>query len=234
MRLLQIFSMVIFFFFLQIGLVLLAIISFPLGLFPAWGRKFYYGLLSFFLRLLLFLNFIRVTVSGKENIPRQKSLIFVGNHPGLLEPMYFIAHLPVRVLLVADKGILRIPLLGRVLKTAGCLTYKPEGEDAGFMVDLLSALREGESVLIFPPALRREREGKGSLDRALFRTAHACQATVIPFVIKQPGADQLRRGIFVTPGKTSIMVGKPITPAELDQSGASGIFEKRFRELTGG
>lgn len=234
MRVFQILNMALFFLLFQLGLFFLALFSFPIMLIPRFGRPLFYGLLSRFLRVLIFLSFIRVRIEGCGNIPGQKSLLLVGNHPGLLEPMYVIAYLPVRVQLVADEGIYRIPLLGRVLRAAGCITYKPGGEDAGFMVTLLSALREGESVLIFPPALRREKKRRGALDEALLRTARACQATVIPFVIEQPGADQLSRGIFVTPGETRIVVGRPVSPQELAQGSASGIFEKRFEELTGG
>ena len=143
--------MVSFFFFFQLGLVILALLSLPLGL-TGWGRAVFYKVLSYFLRFLIFLSFIRVKVRGLENLPRDRQLILAGNHPGLLEPMYMIAYLPVRLRIVADRSILRIPVLGRVLRTAGCLTYNLDHHDPNFPVSLLMALREGASVLIFPPS----------------------------------------------------------------------------------
>ncbi len=206
------------------------VFSLPLKLLPQKGRALLHSMVSVFIRILLFLSRIRVKVSGLENIPREKGLIFVGNHPGLLEPMYVMAHLPVRVLLVADEGILRIPLLGGVLKNLGCITYKAKGEDPGFVVSLLSALREGESVLIFPRSLRYADGKMRDLGDALLRTAKACQATLVPFVINQPGVESLSKGIYVTPGETRVIVGKPISYQAL----TPGMLDQRFRDLMGG
>lgn len=188
-------------------------------------------MVSFFLKMLLFFCFIRVRVYGRENIPREKGLIFVGNHPGLLEPMYVMGYLPVRVLLVSDEGILKIPLLSAVLRTLGCITYKMTGADPQFVVSLLSVVREGESVLIFPHSLRYADGKMRALGDALIRTAKACQATIVPFVIKQPGADAFSKGIFVTPGETGIIIGRPIRFQDFENI---EMLEERFQDLMGG
>jgi 1-acyl-sn-glycerol-3-phosphate acyltransferase len=226
----QLGEMVLFFVFFQIGVFILSALAFIFTPCGKWGSSVYYKLVSFFLKLLLFLSFVRVKVIGKENIPKEGNLIFVGNHPGMLEPMYVMAYLPLRVFPVADEQILHIPFLGRILKALDCITYKTKIVDPGFMVTLLSILREKGPVLLFPPALRRADGKTQPLGNALLRVAHACQAQLVPFIVKQAGEEHLFRGFFVSPGETKIIIGSPLKGADLTDP---SFLEKSFKDLMG-
>jgi 1-acyl-sn-glycerol-3-phosphate acyltransferase len=177
------------------GLAILAALSFLFRPFGAAGRRGFYRLFRFFMRILLACAFIRVKLSGEPAGKISGPAIWAGNHPGLLEPIYLIVARPEQFLLVADTGILKIPFLGRVLTTAGCLTYEPGGPDVAFLLQLREALEQGEHLVVFRPAL----------GDALVRTARLCRAAIIPFLVEQPGA---RSAYFVNPGLVKITLGK--------------------------
>ncbi|MFA5114239.1 MAG: lysophospholipid acyltransferase family protein [Candidatus Margulisiibacteriota bacterium] len=221
-----------FFVLFQVGIVVLAALSFVFKPFGPRGERGFYACLAAFLRFLIPLSFIRVEIRGRENIPRHGRLILAGNHPGLLEPMYLIAYLPLKLVLVADDGLTGLPFLGRVIKTAGCLTYRRRTTDVAFLIGLRDALADGQNLLVFPKQLRRlGAADKIEYDDDLVRTAAAAGATIVPFVVEQPGGALLSRGLFVTPGKTTIRIGKPLPPRAAD--GAAEL-QRRFEQLMEG
>jgi 1-acyl-sn-glycerol-3-phosphate acyltransferase len=201
----------------QAGLMLLAAVSFIFLPFGQGGRRLFYRIFKYFLRFLLLLCFIRIKVSGEKIGRELRGAILAGNHPGLLEPMYLIAALPVRLVLVADTGILKIPFLGRVLATAGCLTYEKGGRDIGFMIAMRETLERGDNLMVFPPALRRHDTDLSDFDDALVRTALLCRAAIVPFLVKQPSEAALKKGYFVTPGQVEIVVGKTLKPRDREE-----------------
>ncbi|MCU0641628.1 MAG: 1-acyl-sn-glycerol-3-phosphate acyltransferase [Candidatus Margulisbacteria bacterium] len=199
-----------FFLLCLIGLLILAVLAWLLLPLGDLARPLYYAIFRQMMKLLLACTFIRVEVVGAPQGKMRGGSLWVAEHPGLLEPLYLVAARPERLRLVADSNILRVPLLGRVLKSAGCLIYELGGTDVAFLLSLREALQRGEQVLVFPPALRRLVSKPAELDDALVRTARLCGAAIIPLLIEQP---PVTSEYLINPGRVRLKIGSPWRPA---------------------
>jgi len=72
------------------------------------------------LRLLIRAFFKRVEVEGLENIPHDRGGLLVAWHPnGLIDPALILAQLPGRVVFGARHGLLKVPILGTLMRAFG-------------------------------------------------------------------------------------------------------------------
>lgn len=200
-----------FWIYVEIGIVLIAIISYPLALLPKEGRAVNYYLTRYLLKLLFFGCFFRVKVSGRENLSSAGRTIFLANKPDLISTFAVIAYLPRRVRFVADCKMFKQWFLGRLIKAIGCLPdVKEKSEAFGFAASIITALKGQESVLIYPANLRRWDNTIGTFKETELRIAKMVGADIIPLVIK--GTDRIipPGEMLVRPGRIEIVIGPMI------------------------
>lgn len=107
-----------------------------------------YRRLAWFFRKLVGVFFSRVEVVGLEHVPREGGGLVVSWHPnGMLDPGLIFAHFPRMVIFGARHGLLRVPVLGRILRAIGTVPiYRAQdGETAG--VDRAAANRAALDAL---------------------------------------------------------------------------------------
>lgn len=208
-----------FFLFFQLEVLVLNLLSYPLA---ALSEEAFYSLAALFIKLLVFFCGISVRVSGQENLSGSRRLILAGNHPGFLEPLYVIAFFPLKVKIITSAGMKKMPFLSRVLDKIGCLAYQEKGPDMLFAASLVSTLGQDKPVMIFTDS---------NLTR-LARLAAANDAAVVPFYVKQPGEAALAQGLFVSPGRVSITIGRPVLSSDLAEPAAgAALLTDRFAKL---
>lgn len=141
---------------------------------------------------------------GRENIPEGGALL-CGNHTTLGDPIYVVCavgHKPqFRVLAKAE--LMKIPVLGYLLKKAGIIGVERGKADVGAVKECMRALKGGEKLLLFPEGTR-VKEGEDSqahTGAALFATR--ADVPLIPVYISP------RKRLF---RKTSVVFGKPYKP----------------------
>jgi len=183
----------------QLFALIIFLISFPAALFYKWGRVFIYFLVKWVCRLIFLLTFIRVRVEGAEKIPRDGKLIFVSNYPAIMDPLYIIAAFPKRVRILAEEGMFRIPLLGRIMKTLGCIVIPKSGSDSFKQANaIISALRKNEPVWIFA-------EKPANRDAAL-KMCTSFGAAVVPVEIQGSDAVLSKKNMLLNPGQIKLIV----------------------------
>jgi 1-acyl-sn-glycerol-3-phosphate acyltransferase len=93
---------------------------------------------------------VSVHYEGLERLPRDRSLVLVANHPGLMDITYLLARVPEAVC-IFKPAIRRNPVLGGAARLAGYLA-----SDGG--LDLIRAagvkVAAGHTVIIFPEGTR--------------------------------------------------------------------------------
>lgn len=108
-------------------------------------------LLSALVRGLLCLRY-RVEIEGLETLERenQGGLIFLPNHPALVDPLILVSHLHARFAprILADRDQIQLPVLGWVIRKAGAIAMPDPGKyGEGALPEVEAAFAECEKVL---------------------------------------------------------------------------------------
>ena len=118
--------------------------------------------IAVFLAKTLFGGLGRLSVTGRENVPRNGPLVVVSNHMSNGDPPALVASLPRHLHIMAKRGLFAGPLVTRILTSMGVYPLDRDGRDVRALIWSIRTLRRGEAVLFFP-------EGTRSLDARMRR-----------------------------------------------------------------
>ena len=132
------------------------------------------------IRILPF-PFIRLDYKnfGKNDPPGP--YLFVCNHRAASDP-FFMAVFPYEIVQVVNIWPFRLPALGIIAKIAGYLSVR-EMPYAEFADKTAKLINEGVSIAAFPEGTRSRDKSVGQFHSAIFRTALATHAAIVPVCI---------------------------------------------------
>src|SRR5205809_5024645 len=93
-----------------------------------------------------------VRVEGLERIPRDGPVVYASNHSSMFDIWALAATLPGSVRFVAKQELLRVPLVGRAMVTAGHMAIDRANRARAFAAYERAAqvIRSGISAVVFP------------------------------------------------------------------------------------
>lgn len=180
-------------------------------------------MLGFGIRLLRRLAFVRLAVSGRENIPPPgRPFILVANHQSYLDALALIETLERPIGFVAKRELSLNPLVGRFLERMGTLfverfdLQRSRSESAR----IGAALAGGESLGFFPEGTFREQPGLLPFRMGAFAAAAEAGVPLLPVVIR--GTREIMPGdtFFPRPGRAEVVMGPTLTPRGRDWEAA--------------
>lgn len=109
-------------------------------------------------RCVTFLAGTRVIVRGKENIPTDTAVLYVGNHRSYFDVVLTLNHFPGITGYVAKVEMLRYPLLNLWMKNIHCLFLDRSDIKKGMKTILegIEDVKNGISLCIFPEGTRNK------------------------------------------------------------------------------
>ena len=176
-------------------------------------------------RLMLKMTGARIQVIGEENVPKDRAVLYVGNHKSYFEILLTYSRVPRLTGYVAKKEMESFPILSIWMKRLHCLFLDRKDIKQGLKTILtgIDLIKNGISVCIFPEGTRNK-----SNDRLLpfkegsLKMAEKTGCPIIPFAITNSSKLFEDHMPFVRPCDIIIEYGKPIYPAELPKE------EKKF------
>lgn len=183
----------------------------------------------------------KVKVLGKENIPRDKSVLFVGNHTSYYDIIVNYSVLPRPTGFVSKDALGKIPLLAQWMMLVDCVFLNRKDLKKGLQTILQAAenVNRGVSMFIFPEGTRNKNEDERILlkfrDGAL-KIAEKSKCMIIP-VAMSGNANILEKHFpYVKKAKVTLEYGKPIdisqmSKEELKQLG--GLISSTISEMIG-
>ncbi len=138
--------------------------------------------------------YYRVTVAGAA-LPPLDPLLLVANHPNMVfDPLLVATAVPRPVRFLAKAPLFRIPVVGTVLRLAGCLpVYRPK-DDPSLLAQnertfaaVTAALAEGAAVAIFPEGTSHDAPALAPLKTGAARLALGAASAGIPLAIVAVG-----------------------------------------------
>lgn len=173
-----------------------------LSYYPArwWGRAFCY------------LMFIRVKVSGLEQLDPQKSYVIACNHQSIYDIFVVYGWLPMIFKWIMKAELRRIPLVGKACEAAGHVFLDRSNPIAAkhSLEKAEMQLSKGASVVIFPEGTRTFTGKLGPFKRGAFRIATDLHLPIVPVTLNGC-MERLPRNTFVVkPGLIEMEVHKPV------------------------
>ena len=176
-------------------------------------------------RLMLKITGARIQVIGEENVPKDRAVLYVGNHKSYFDILLTYSRVPRLTGYVAKKEMESFPILSIWMKRLHCLFLDRKDIKQGLKTILtgIDLIKNGISVCIFPEWTRNK-----SNDRLLpfkegsLKMAEKTGCPIIPFAITNSSKLFEDHMPFVRPCDIIIEYGKPIYPAELPKE------EKKF------
>ena len=165
---------------------------------------------------------------GRERLPVGGGL-FCANHTTMSDPLCLLAALGVKwnVHVMAKAELMRIPVLGWILKQAGIFGVERGKSDVGAIKTAMKFLKSGESVLIFPEGTRirngvdkdgNESEAKAGAAMLAVRT----DSMLIPVYIPE----KKRWFRF-----TNVVIGEPFKPQVESRKGSAEEYQQISDDL---
>lgn len=185
-------------------------------------------------RIFCALTFVRVRVSGRENIDKDTSYVFVANHQGAYDIFTIYGYLCHNFRWMMKKGLMKIPLVGYSCKVSGHILVDNSTPSAtrATMAKAEEQLRGGMSVVVFPEGSRTLDGRMHSFRRGAYALATEFGLPVVPLTID--GAYRiLRRGDFLPrPGKIKLTIHKPIYPSGGDgRHDLASLMEESYKSI---
>ncbi|MEK6531750.1 MAG: lysophospholipid acyltransferase family protein [Deltaproteobacteria bacterium] len=172
-------------------------------------------------RILLSLAGIKVTVKGRENVPREGPVLFISNHQGAFDIPLLQAMLPREFRWIAKKSLFKIPVVGWTMSFAGYIAIDRDNAQGAYrsMEAAAEKIKNGTSVVVFPEGTRSHSDRLLPFKRGAFLLAEKSSCPIVPVAIKGASNIMKKGGIAVTPASVTIAIGAPV------QTGGRGAKE---------
>lgn len=209
-------------------LLLVFIISIPLFLvewiigkinMPA-KRKSSLRFVQWVFRGILFLAGTKTTVIGRENIPEDEPVLFVGNHRSYFDVVIAYTLMDRNTGFIAKKQIGKIPILHKWMQHLYCLFLDRDNVREGLKT-ILQAVeyvsKEKVSIVIFPEGTRNRGDGVMPFKEGSFKIAEKSGCKIVPMVCCGNENIFEAHEPFVRKAKTIIEFGEPIDVGALSK-----------------
>jgi 1-acyl-sn-glycerol-3-phosphate acyltransferase len=158
---------------------------------------------------------VKVEIGGLENLEGIKSYVLVANHQSFFDIFAIAVYMPGEIRFVAKKELLKIPLIGSILRRSGhILIDRQRGGQA--IRRSLETVRHGYNICVFAEGHRFSDNRVHEFSDGAAWLAIATRLPCVPMAISGTAA-LFRRGakIVVPGGRMRMTIGKPIETRDL-------------------
>lgn len=173
-----------------------------------------------------------VTVTGREHVPTDEAILFVGNHQSNLDIPLLFSTSPVKMSFVAKKELGSIPLIGFWMKEGACTFLDRDNPRASLKTinETAQLLSSGRSMAIFPEGTRSKSPKMGDFKAGSMKIATKANIKIIPVSIRDSYRLLEEHG-RITPAPVSVHYGAPIDASQFkDTKELATLVERRIQE----
>ena len=171
-------------------------------------------------RVVMWISGVSLTVLGKENIPKDRAVLYAANHRGIFDIVSAYSQMPDLTGFIAKVEMLKVPLLPFVMRRLYCLFLDRKDNRKGMEVILKSFeyMKQGISMFIFPEGTRNKNNDPAELQtfhNGSFKAAQRVGCPVVPVAIV--GAEHIfeNHKPSLRPGKIVVHFLPPVEYSDL-------------------
>jgi len=171
--------------------------------------------------------FFKMEVEGEENIPKDKTVIFVSTHSSYHDPVVLSAAIKTKkIAFMAKSELFQIPVIAQLSRLVGAFPVNRKKIEVSTIKKAKYLLTKTDWCLgIFPQGTRIMDGTIGTIKGGFSLIAKATKSTAIPVLI------DLKRGKFPFYGKIIVKIGKPLPetddPNEMLNEWTKAVTEMR-------
>ncbi len=193
---------------------------------------------KFGLKCVVLLSGVKITVNGYENIPKDRAVLFVGNHTSLYDIMvtYILMKRPTGY--IAKKEMKKIPFLSWWMYFVNCIFLDRKDPREGLKSVLAAAdmIKNGISVFLFPEGTRSKDGKLHEFRDGSMKIATKSQCPVVPVGITGTANVFEKHFPKVKSAKVTVNFGEPIYTENMtraEQKNLSHITHEKVAALIG-
>ena len=208
-----------------------------LATFVERNGKTYHRIARLWSKVNLLVARVKVTVDGAEHIPRDRPVIFMGNHQSNFDILALFQAIPIRFNWLAKEELFKTPLFGRSMRAAGYIPInRSDGRDSLKSLDRAASLvSSGTSITIFPEGTRSNDGNLLPFKRGGFILAAKAGVPIIPFsIIGSKNINPPYNFLYLRPGVIRIKFGLPVqTKPQAEKQQVSTMDQVRMAIVSG-
>ncbi len=164
------------------------------------------------------------TIHGRENLPKDRAVVLCGNHAHAIDPVLICLALPRKmpVRIMGKRELFDIPVLGWIITKLGAFPVDRGHSDLHAIKTSIKAVRDGQSLLVFPEGTRVEHEGDTRAKGGVVMIAMRTGAPLVPVYAGE------RRKLF---HMTHIVFGEPYEPKTESRHGTAEEYHEYADEI---
>jgi len=176
----------------------------------------------------------RMTVTGRENIPREGGVCFVCNHSSITDILVLLAYAGRPVGFIAKKELLAVPVLNMWISVIGGLFIdrKNPRKALATINRGVARLKAGGGMIIFPEGSRSRGRGLQDFRPGAFKLATQSEAAIVPVAISGT-YDLFEKTGRVVPCPVSVVFCEPVRVAEIPEADRKMVLADRVRGIIG-
>lgn len=179
-------------------------------------------------RFLLRVAGIRVRMEGADMLRPGERHIYVANHASLFDIPVILANVPDNVRIMYKRELERIPVFGWCLRISPFIAIDRErSREAADVLDaVVSTMRTGSSVLVFPEGTRSEDGHVQAFRRGAFTLAVRSGRSIVPLALVGTASILPKGTKRINGGEVGLRIGAPIAvPAEATRAEEKELME---------
>lgn len=133
-------------------------------------------------KILLKVAGVKVTVHGLENIPKDKNVLYIGNHQGNFDIPIYMSQIPGLKGFVSKIEVKKIPGVRTWMEYMYCVFMDRSSlrKSSEAIIEGIKILKNGHSLVIFPEGTRSKGDKMGEFKAGSFKLATKSKVPIIP------------------------------------------------------
>ena len=168
---------------------------------------------------LLYRTLGRVTIAGKENIPRGKPCVVAMNHVSIFDPPLAGAFWPGPLEIIGAIDVFEKPFQGQLLRAYGVLPVHRGDYDRPLLTRMVNILKAGYPLLISPEGARSHVPGLKQAKPGIAYLIEKTGVPVVPVALIGTTEDFWQRARHGERPPLEVRIGRPIKLPEITAKG---------------
>ncbi len=201
----------------------------PIFIIPTLNRQFPLMVArTIFSPVLMWIAGAKVTTFGKENVPRDRPVIFISNHCSHLDIACLCGSLPVNLHFIGKKELKWMPVVGWYMFVVGHIFIDRSNKKKAIesLKHAAIKIKNGKSVVLYPEGTRSKTGELGVLKKGAFHLSIMANVDIIPIHIKGTFEVWSTNKLKITPGDVTVRIGKPIDTSKYTSQSIKTLIEE--------